>query len=128
MSKFSVQGKCTSQSEVKMCGCESLQEFCLGTVRITPGAQYFLSQNNVSTRHLLGRYVLGDWGDLDKAAWYKSDEAVRNGKRIHAEYALPDGEKVLIVTDAAAENSERGNTLLLLQKDYWMLDCSATAH
>lgn len=98
------------------------------TVRITLGTQYFLSQNNVSTRHLLGRYVLGDWGDLDKAAWCKADEAVRNGERIQAEYALPDGEKVLVVTDAAAENSERGNTLLLLQKDYWMLDCSVTAH
>lgn len=128
MSKFSVQGECTDKRTTKMCGRESLREFSLGGVKITPAAQYFLSRNQVSMWDLLRRYVLSDWGDLDKVAWYKTDEAVRNGERIHAEYALPDGEKVLIVTDAAAEDGERSYTILLLQKDYWMLDCPATAH
>ena len=77
MSKFSVQGECTDKRTTKMCGRESLREFSLGGVKITPGAQYFLSRNQVSMWDLLRRYVLGNWGDLDKAAWYKTDEQMK---------------------------------------------------
>ena len=128
MSKFTVQGKCTDKHTTKMCVTESIREFCLGDVQVTPGAQYFLSKNRLSMWDLLRRYVLCDWGDLDKSAWYKADEAVRNVERIHAEYQLADGERILIVTNPADKSSERGNTILLLQKDYWMLDCPTTAN
>lgn len=128
MIKYSVHGECIDNRTTKMCGRELVRDYALGGVRITPGAEYFLSKNHLSSLDLLQRYVLGDWGDLDKSEWSQTDKAVRNGERIHAEYLLPDGGTVLIVEDAAANDQARSCIMFLLKKDYWMLDCPETLH
>ncbi len=128
MIKYSVQGEYIDNHTTKMCGREIFRDYALGRVRITPGVEYFLSRNRLSSLDLLQRYILGDWGDLDKAEWAQTDKAVRHGERIHAEYLLPDGGTVLIVEDAAENDEARSCTMFLLKKDYWMLDCPETPH
>ena len=48
----------------------------------------------------LGRYIQGDWGDLDEEDKKRNDEAVRTGDMILAAYIYPvTKEKIWIITE-----------------------------
>ena len=87
--------------------------FPLGMVVATPGALRALEQAGESASELIGRHVLGDWGDLcadDRAA---NEQALTCGFRLLSSYVLSTGAKVWVITE-----SDRSSTCLLLPAEY----------
>ena len=88
-------------------------KFSLGNVVATPGAIELLEQNNLPASSFLSRHISGDWGDLDAEDKQANDEAIQYGNRILSSYALKNGEKLWIITEA-----DRSSTCLLLPREY----------
>ena len=87
--------------------------FPLGQVVATPGALATLGLAGVAPEVLLSRHSHGDWGDLCEADRQMNAEALSAGERLLSAYALPDGTRIWIVTEA-----DRSATTLLLPQDY----------
>ena len=54
-----------------------------------------------------------DINDVCKEDWKSNDEALKNGLRLLAEYKLPDGRRIWIITEW-----DRSATILLFREDY----------
>lgn len=87
--------------------------FPYGRVVATPGALAALSLAGVLPEALLDRHVRGDWGDLCEEDRRMNAEALSTGGRLLSAYALPDGTRVWIITEA-----DRSATTLLLPHEY----------
>jgi hypothetical protein len=87
--------------------------FPIGKPVITPAAQAALDAAGMSAVLLLARHVNGDWGDLSVEDFAANELAVLTGKRLLSSYAMPDGGKVWIITEA-----DRSATTILLPDDY----------
>jgi len=86
----------------------------LGRVLATPGAvAAFARHPTVGVWDYLRRHLTGDWGDVDRADWAANDRAVQDGARVLSAYALPDGTKIWIITEA-----DRAATTILLPDEY----------
>jgi hypothetical protein len=57
--------------------------------------------------------VTGDWGDLDRADAAENALSLREGFRLLSAYALPDGTRLWVITEARREF-----TTLLLPEEY----------
>ena len=89
--------------------------FPLGHVVATPGALRALAgleRPNV-LEALLGRHLLGDWGDLGPEDWEANDLDLKAGGRLLSVYQLAPEVTVWVITEA-----DRGVTTILLREEY----------
>lgn len=87
--------------------------FNLGQLVATPGALEALERNQQMPAEFLKRHVNHDWGDLDDDDKQENDFSVTNGFRILSAYALKDGTRIWIITEA-----DRSSTTILLPSEY----------
>ena len=95
--------------------------FFLGQLLATPGALAMLETFGVHPLALvLGRHVVGDWGDLCQEDRALNNHSLANGMRIFSSYKLTrstgDGttsETVWVITEA-----DRASTTILLPSEY----------
>ena len=87
--------------------------FPLGRTVATPGALDALDLAGVAPHALLDRHARGDWGELGEDDRRANGQALSIGERLLSAYALPDGVRVWIITEA-----DRSATTLLLPSDY----------
>ena len=87
--------------------------FPYGRAVATPGALAALSLAGIAPEALLDRHVRGDWGELCEEDRQMNAEALSTGGRLLSAYALPDGTRVWIITEA-----DRSATTLLLPHEY----------
>ena len=87
--------------------------FPIGKPVITLAAQATLEAAGMPGILLLARHLHGDWGDLSKEDQLQNELALLLGMRLLSSYALPDGGKVWIITEA-----DRSVTTILLPDDY----------
>ncbi len=87
--------------------------FPYGRAVATPGALAALSRAGVAPEALLDRHVRGDWGELCDEDRRMNAEALPAGGRLLSAYALPDGTRLWIITEA-----DRSATTLLLPEEY----------
>ena len=87
--------------------------FHLGRVVATPGALDALGRNQLGAWAYLSRHVTGDWGDLGATDAAENALSLREGFRLLSAYALPDGTRLWVITEA-----DRSATTLLLPDEY----------
>ena len=87
--------------------------FPLGDLVATPGALSVLEKNGVVPMRLISRHMKGDWGDVPPDDAAANTNALRIGARLLSSYALPDGARIWIITEA-----DRSATTLLLPEEY----------
>jgi len=87
--------------------------FAFGHLLTTRGALAALSRNACGAWTYLSRHVTGDWGELDRADAAENALSLRDGLRLLSAYALPDGTRLWIITEA-----DRSCTTLLLPGEY----------
>lgn len=87
--------------------------FSLGQVVATPGALQALEEAHQTPYEFIGRHIIGDWGELDKADIAENELSVKEGFRILSAYKLRSGVKIWIITEA-----DRSATTLLLPEEY----------
>lgn len=87
--------------------------FPLGDLVATPGALSALEKNGVVPMRLISRHMKGDWGDVPPDDAAANTNALRIGARLLSSYALPDGARIWIITEA-----DRSSTTLLLPEEY----------
>lgn len=88
--------------------------FALGRTLATPGA--IAACDPQKLRDLLGRHVVGDWGDICEEDRGVNEQALADGDRIFSVYKLgPEApvEKVWIITE-----HDRSLTTVLLPDEY----------
>jgi hypothetical protein len=64
-------------------------------------------------RAYLARHAAGDWGDLDEPDRRMNELALRHDERILSAYALTDGTRIYVITEA-----DRSVTTILLPEEY----------
>ena len=87
--------------------------FPLGRTVAKPGALDALVLADVMPQALLDRHVCGDWGELDEDDCQANGQALSMGARLLSAYALPDGVRVRVITEA-----DHSATTLLLPEEY----------
>jgi hypothetical protein len=87
--------------------------FDLGSIVATPGAVEALNRVGDNPATFLRRHVTGDWGDLDEHDRQENELSVREGFRLLSAYALRDGTKIWVITEA-----DRSTTTILLPAEY----------
>ena len=87
--------------------------FPLGRTVATPGVLDALDLAGVAPGALLDRHSRGDWGELGEEDRRTNGRALSIGGRLLSAYALPDGVRVWIITEA-----DRSATTLLLPEEY----------
>lgn len=87
--------------------------FPLGDLVATPGALSVLEKNGVVPMRLISRHMKGDWGDVPPDDAVVNTDALRIRARLLSSYALPDGARIWIITEA-----DRSATTLLLPEEY----------
>jgi hypothetical protein len=88
-----------------------MYKFNLGKTVITRGAKEILEPEEVFIA--LGRYLNGDWGDLEEEDKESNEEALKGGYRIIAAYISRNGEEFWIITER-----DRSLTTILLPSEY----------
>ncbi len=87
--------------------------FPLGDLVATPDALSVLEKNGVVPMRLISRHMKGDWGDVPPEDAVANTDALRISARLLSSYALPDGARIWIITEA-----DRSVTTLLLPEEY----------
>ena len=88
-------------------------QLCLGQLVATPAAIEAMGHAGQDPAPLLARHRAGDWGEVDPDDAAANDRALRDGERVLSAYALKDGTRVWIITEA-----DRSATTFLLPEDY----------
>lgn len=70
-----------------------------GNIVETPGALTLLKKYNLHPIRLLTRHLFGDWGDVSAADARANDQALFDQARLVSSYLMPDGERLLVVTE-----------------------------
>ena len=91
----------------------SRPKFRLGQVVSTPGALDAFARTEEDAFAFLARHQSGDWGDLDDGDKRMNGLAVTHGERILSAYALSDGTRIWVITEA-----DRSSTCILLPEEY----------
>jgi hypothetical protein len=95
--------------------------FSLGQVLATPGALAALEALGVEPLTLvLGRHVVGDWGDVCDADRELNLHSLANGMRIFSSYKLArsSGEGTTTETIWIITEADRASTTILLPSEY----------
>ena len=88
-------------------------KFFPGVVVITPGALEAFQTTGEEIQLFLTRHLRGDWGDLDSHDRRENEYSLRHGLRLLSAYALKDGTKIWVITEA-----DRSATTILLPDEY----------
>jgi hypothetical protein len=86
--------------------------FRLGSVVATPGALSFCEAHKINPLLLLGRHMVGDWGDLSSDDVAANVHAVQHDMRVFSSYKFGD-DKIWVITEA-----DRSSTCILLPNEY----------
>lgn len=89
-----------------------MAKFSMGQVVIEPAAADEAARRRVDLFELLGRHVLGDWGDLSEHDARLNDAAVISGGRIMSAYER-GGVTLWVITEA-----DRACTVITLPDSY----------
>lgn len=93
--------------------------FDLGQCVATPGALETLGNEGLSPTDLLGKHVVGEWGDVCEEDAEANEQALRDGSRIFSVYVLPKtDEKVWVITEATDDSGRRRSTAILRPDEY----------
>ena len=95
--------------------------FRLGQILATPGALATLDRLGVHPLSLvLGRHVMGDWGDLCDADRELNKHSITHGLRIFSSYKLnsDSGDSAMTETVFVITEADRASTTVLLSGDY----------
>ena len=95
--------------------------FRLGQILATPGALATLERLGVHPLSLvLGRHVLGDWGDLCDEDRELNTHSLANGMRIFSSYKLTasSGDGATTETLWVITESNRASTTILMPSEY----------
>ena len=87
--------------------------FFPGVLVITPGALAAFQTTGEGIQPFLTRHLRGDWGDLDSHDRRENEYSLRHGLRLLSAYALQDGTKIWVITEA-----DRSATTILLPNEY----------
>ncbi len=87
--------------------------FPLGNIVATPGALAAFQQTAQNPLEFLARHSAQDWGDLDAHDLAANNLALEDGSRILSAYALSDGTRIWVITEA-----DRSSTTFLLPEEY----------
>ena len=87
------------------------KRFPLGKLRITPGGQQRLSEDDVFRG--LVRHMAGDWGELDEHDRQQNKAALADGLRLLSQYTAASGCVFWIITE-----HDRSVTTILLPEEY----------
>ena len=87
--------------------------FLLGRVMATPAALRALANVDRDAIDYVGRHVHGDWGEMGVDDATANTLAVFEGTRVVSSFALPNGQQLLVITEA-----DRSATTVLLSSDY----------
>jgi hypothetical protein len=91
----------------------SAKLFAPGSVVATPGALEALRASGDDPLVLLKRHLNGDWGDVDEHDRRENELSVQRGWRILSCYALKDGTRIWLITEA-----DRSCTTFLLPEEF----------
>jgi hypothetical protein len=95
--------------------------FRLGQILATPGALATLARLGVHPLSLvLGRHVVGDWGDLCEEDRELNIHSLANGMRIFSSYKLTStvGDTTTTETVWVITEADRASTVTLLPSEY----------
>lgn len=84
-------------------------KFEVGELVVTPTAEAAIAENGTTLDALMQRHQSGDWGDISTAIRAVNERGLADRFNIQSGYALPDGRKVVIVT-----NRDRSATMVHL--------------
>ncbi len=84
-----------------------------GKIFVTPAALTALQSVGISLFEPLLRHIRGDWGDISESDRQQNELALTAGLCILSSYALPNGERVWLITEW-----DRSATTILLPDDY----------
>ncbi len=87
--------------------------FALGQIVMTPGAAAAFATAGERPFPLLARHQRGDWGEVSPEDATENDFSVTHGFRILSAYALRDGTRIWVLTEA-----DRSATTILLPDEY----------
>ena len=90
-----------------------MTRFGLGRLLTTPGALDAFERNEQDPLAFIGRHANGDWGELDPEDRASNLYAIGRQLRLLSAYALKDGTKFWIITEA-----DRSATTVLLPEEY----------
>lgn len=92
---------------------ERQRTFSLGRVVATPGALRAFALADEGYLPYLARHTSGDWGEVCPEDARANDQALEERERLLSSYALPDGTRFWIMTEA-----DRSSTCILLPEEY----------
>ena len=87
--------------------------FARGRIVMTLGAAAAFAATGERPFLFLARHQQGDWGDVNPEDATENDFSVAHGFRILSAYALKDGTRIWILTEA-----DRSATTILLPDEY----------
>ena len=90
----------------------SIQLFSARQHAITPYAQKFLEESEITTQSLLERHYQGDWAEMDAHDQNANTEALTEKLRIFSAYTIKE-QKIWVITEA-----DRSVTTILLPSEY----------
>ena len=93
--------------------CAGTPRFAPGRLVATVGAMAALVTAGVRPAALVSRHLRGDWGELGEKDRRENEWALLSGDRLLSAYALPDGGRVWVITEA-----DRSATTVLLPSEY----------
>ena len=89
------------------------RQFTLGQIVMTPGAAAAFAATGERTFPFLARHQRGDWGEVRPEDATENDFSVTHGFRVLSAYALRDGTRICVLTEA-----DRSATTILLPDEY----------
>jgi hypothetical protein len=92
---------------------QTRRAFALGRIGMTPGAATAFAATGERPFPLLARHQRGDWGAVSREDAAENAFSVTHGFRILSAYALQDGTRIWILTEA-----DRSATTILLPEEY----------
>jgi hypothetical protein len=93
-------------------------KFSLGRTLATPAALQAMKESGQEAAFFLDRHVVGDWGEVCPDDAQLNDEALKDGGRIISAYSTLKGQRLWVITEAAADHGLRAATTILLPSDY----------
>ncbi|MCA9177995.1 MAG: hypothetical protein KDB14_26205 [Planctomycetales bacterium] len=89
-----------------------------GQLVATPGALKALGDNGSLPEQFLSRHVACDWGEVPAEDAQANELALVEGSRLLSAYALSDGRRIWIITEAEDGSGFRRATTILLPEEY----------
>jgi hypothetical protein len=84
-------------------------KFKVGELVVTPTAAAAIAESGATLDALMQRHQSGDWGEISAAIRAVNERGLSDQFNLQSGYALPDGRKVVIVT-----NRDRSATMVHL--------------